>query len=58
MRIFFEKIQEKMEKQTISITESFTQNITLQMAENFKRLDEHNQQLHVEVSELKEKSKD
>lgn len=57
MQLLLEKIQEKLEKQTISISESVTHNIMQQIGEKFQKLDEQNQQLRAEVSELKEKIK-
>lgn len=57
MQYLLEKIQEQMDRQTISITEAVTQNITKQMGEKFKMLEEQNQHLQAEVSELKEKIK-
>lgn len=57
MQKLLEKIQEQMDRQTISITEAVTQNITQQLGEKFKMLEEQNQNLQLEVSELKEKIK-
>lgn len=57
MRILLEKIQEQMDRQTISITKAVTQNISQQLDERFKMLEEQNQNLQAEVSELKGKIK-
>lgn len=58
MQILLEKIQEQMNRQTISITQAVTQNITQQLDEKFKMLEEQNQNLQAEVSELKGKIKE
>ncbi|KAJ8711162.1 hypothetical protein PYW07_006472 [Mythimna separata] len=57
MQILLEKIQEQMDRQTISITKAVTENISQQLDERFKMLEEQNQNLQTEVSELKEKIK-
>lgn len=57
MQILFEKIQEQMKQQTITITEAVTTNVVQQIDERFKKLDEENKQLKNEVKELKEKMK-
>lgn len=56
-QLLLEKIQERMDKQTKIITENVTRNIMQQMGEKIKLLEEKNQQLQSEVSELKEKLK-
>lgn len=57
MQFLLAKIQEQMDRQTISITKAVTQNISQQLDERFKMLEEQNQNLQEEVTELKEKIK-
>lgn len=57
MQFLLEKIQEQMDRQTISITKAVTQNISQKLDERFKMLEEQNENLQAEVSELKEKIK-
>lgn len=57
MQFLLEKIQEQMDRQTISITKAVTQNISQQLDERYKMLEEQNQNLQAEVLELKEKIK-
>ncbi|CAG9787041.1 unnamed protein product [Diatraea saccharalis] len=55
MELLLKKIQEEMDKQTITITEAVTRSISQQMGEKFKMLQEQNQHLQDEISELKDK---